>query len=74
MFLEKPINAKSILRTVPPHTGAQKRDEKPVFKFPDISFERLRVYRNRGPALVPRKSRLEYVYWDRFSNVLSGGG
>ena len=39
-------------------------------KFPDISSERLRVYRDRSPALVLWKSRLGYVYWDRFSNVL----
>ena len=39
--------------------------------FPDISSERLRVYRDRSPALVLWKSRLGYVYWDGFSNALS---
>ena len=38
---------------------------------------RLTVYRrsqHRSPALVLWKSRLGYVYWDRFSNALRGGG
>ena len=30
--LEKPTNPKSILCAVPPHTGAQNRAEKPIFK------------------------------------------
>ena len=42
--------------------------------FPNISSERLRVYRDRSPALVLWKSRLGDVYWDRFSSVLRGGG
>ena len=42
--------------------------------FPDISSERLRVYRDRSPALVLWRSRLGYVYRDGFSNVLIGGG
>ena len=32
MVLEKPTNPESILCTVPPHTGAQNRAEKPIFK------------------------------------------
>ena len=32
MILEKPTNPKSILCTVPPHTEAQNRAEKPIFE------------------------------------------
>ena len=43
-------------------------------KFPDISSERLRVCRDRSPALDLSNARLGYIYWDGFSNVLRGGG
>ena len=43
-------------------------------KFPDISSERLRVCRDRSPALDLSNARLGYIYWDWFSNALSGGG
>ena len=42
--------------------------------FPDISSERLRVCRDRSPALDLSNARLGYIYWDGFSNVLIGGG
>ena len=41
-------------------------------KCPDISSERLRVYRDRGLAWDYWKSRLRYVYRAGFSNALIG--